>query len=269
MLERVKIVLVNTTHPGNIGAAARAMKTMGLTRLALVAPRHFPSAECSARAAGADDVLAAAQVFERLEDAIAECELVLATSARSRSITWPEATPAAAAAQLLDHAAAGAATAVVFGRESTGLSNEQLDACHAMIRIPTSADYASLNLAAAAQIICYEIRKQYDDLAAGAAGGAAGGAASAAAGGAASAAADKAGRTAAAPPATAEEMDRLYQHLWQTLTDIGYFAPKRPHRPRLARRLKRLFNRARPDRDEVNLLRGILTAARRAAQKER
>ncbi len=243
MLENVKIVLVNTTHPGNIGAAARAMKTMGLEQLVLVAPKRFPSAECSARAAGADDILARARVFTRLEDAVADCELVFATSARSRSITWPEVTPEAAAAQIIARDSANTRTAIVFGCESAGLSNEQLDMCHAMIRVPTNVDFSSLNIASAVQIICYEISKQYlakDE--------------------------NMTARDAPAPLATAEQMEYLYQHIQQALTDIGYFDPDKPRR--LMRRIKRLFNRAQPDSNEYNILRGILTAIQNAAAKK-
>lgn len=230
MPEKVKIVLVNTTHPGNIGAAARAMKTMGLDQLALVAPRHFPSAECTARAAGADDILARAAVFPSVEEAVADCGLVFGTSARTRSITWPEVTPETAATQIAGRAGGGAA--VLFGRESSGLSNEELEICHAMIRIPTNAEFASLNIASAVQIICYEISKQYLAL--------------------------EAGSGDAESPATTREMEYLYEHIEQTLIDIGYLDPEKPRR--LMRRIRRLFNRARLDSNEYNILRGILTA---------
>ena len=230
MPEKVKIVLVNTTHPGNIGAAARAMKTMGLDQLALVAPRHFPSAECTARAAGADDILARAAVFPSVEEAVADCGLVFGTSARTRSITWPEVTPETAATQIAGTASGGAA--VLFGRESSGLSNEELEICHAMIRIPTNAEFASLNIASAVQIICYEISKQYLAL--------------------------EAGSGDAESPATTREMEYLYEHIEQTLIDIGYLDPEKPRR--LMRRIRRLFNRARLDSNEYNILRGILTA---------
>ena len=160
VIPMIKIVLVNTTHPGNIGAVARAMKTMGLERLALVSPQRFPSAECTARAAGADDLLAGAEVFFSLEKAVADCELVFGTSARTRSIAWPEVTPEAAATQILAHVGSDSRAAILFGRESLGLSNEQLELCHAMIRIPTNAEFASLNIASAVQIICYELNKQ-------------------------------------------------------------------------------------------------------------
>ena len=240
MLENVKIVLVNTTHPGNIGATARAMKTMGLERLVLVSPKRFPSAECTARAAGADDILARARVFSSLEEAVADCGLVFGTSARTRSIAWPEVTPETAAARIIDQIGAGAA--ILFGRESSGLSNEQLELCHAMIRIPTNEDFSSLNIASAVQIICYEISKQHlardETLTAG---------------------------DNPESPATAQQMEHLYEHLRQTLIDIDYLDPEKPRR--LMRRIKRLFNRARPDSNEYNILRGILTAVQNAAKK--
>lgn len=246
MLEKVKIVLANTTHPGNIGAAARAMKTMGLSRLALVAPKRFPSAECAARAVGADDILAQAQVCARLEEAVAECGLVLGASARVRNIAWPALSPAAAAAQALDRARVDSATAVVFGCEQSGLSNEQLELCHAMMRIPTSADFSSLNLAAAVQIVCYELRKQLSALGLG----------------------NGATEGDSEPPfPTADEMERFYRHFQQTLTDIGYFDPAHPRR--LMRRIKRLFNRAQLDGNEYNILRGILAAVQNQVKPDR
>lgn len=235
MLENVKIVLVNTTHPGNIGATARAMKTMGMERLVLVSPKRFPSAECSARAAGADDILAGVQVYSTLEDAVADCVLVFGTSARSRSIAWPEVSPETAAGQIIARADSGSCMAVVFGCESSGLSNEQLEICHAMIRIPTNEDFSSLNIASAVQIICYEISKQY-----------------------LAREEHVTNHNNTDSPVTAEQMEHLYEHLRQSLIDIGYLDPAKPRR--LMRRIKRLFNRARPDSNEYNILRGILTA---------
>ena len=242
MLENVKIVLVNTTHPGNIGAAARAMKTMGMEQLALVSPGNFPSAECSARAAGADDILAGSQVFSGLEEAVADCELVFGTSARTRSIAWPEVTPEAAATQIISRVNVSTGMAVVFGRESSGLSNADLELCHAMIRIPTNADFSSLNIASAVQIICYEISKQY-------------------------LAREESGVEPDNPesPVTVEQMEYLYRHFQEMLTDIGYLDPEKPRH--LMRRIKRLFNRTRLDANEYNILRGILTATRNAAAK--
>ena len=231
----IKIVLVDTTHPGNIGAAARAMKTMSLEHLALVSPNRFPSAECTARAAGADDVLARAEVFSSLEEAVADCELVFGTSARTRSIAWPEVTPESAAAQVLEHAGNGSRAAILFGRESSGLSNEQLEVCHAMVCIPTNADFASLNIASAVQIICYEINKQ-----------------------SLARAADGVVDEEYAAPVTTRDMEYLYEHLEQTLAHVGYLDRKKPRH--LMRRLRRLFNRTRLDSNEYNILRGILTA---------
>ena len=267
----IKIVLVNTTHPGNIGAAARAMKTMGLEQLALVAPRHFPSAECTARAAGADDVLAGATVFPNVEEAVADCGLVFGTSARTRSIAWPEVTPETAAAQIIEHAGSGAA--VLFGRESSGLSNEELEICHAMIRIPTNAEFASLNLAQAVQIICYEIGKQR---LAGETGSGDGlkHVPEGTGGGSGVPGTDPRLHHAGTclnpspgddteSPVTAGEMEYFYEHFEQTLTDIGYLDPEKPRR--LMRRIRRLFNRARLDSNEYNILRGILTAVRNVA----
>ncbi len=243
MLENVKIVLVNTTHPGNIGATARAMKTMGLEQLVLVSPQRFPSAECSARAAGADDILAHSQVFSSLEEAVADCELVFGSSARARSIAWPEVTPEAAAEQIMARVNTTAGMAVVFGCESSGLSNEQLEICHAMIRIPTNKDFSSLNIASAVQIICYEIGKQY-----------------------LARQETETARDNPESPVTAEQMEYFYQHIQDTLSDIGYFDPEQPRR--LMRRLKRLFNRTRLDGNEYNILRGILTAVQNAAAKK-
>ena len=243
MLENVKIVLVNTTHPGNIGATARAMKTMGLEQLVLVSPQRFPSAECSARAAGADDILAHSQVFSSLEEAVADCELVFGSSARARSIAWPEVTPEAAAEQIMARVNTTAGMAVVFGCESSGLSNEQLEICHAMIRIPTNKDFSSLNIASAVQIICYEIGKQY-----------------------LARQETETARDNPESPVTAEQMEYFYQHIQDTLSDIGYLDPEQPRR--LMRRLKRLFNRTRLDGNEYNILRGILTAVQNAAAKK-
>lgn len=236
----VHIVLVATTHPGNIGAAARAMKTMGIGSLRLVTPTGFPSAEVTARAAGADDVLAGAVVYDSLAQAVADCGLVFATSARARSIPWPELEPDAAAATIALVLGSGSGVAVVFGRESSGLSNQELELCHGVIRIPANAGFPSLNLAAAVQIICYELRKALG-------------------------VAPEAGMVNAdrVPPATMAELELLYAHLEQCLIDVGYIDPTKPRR--LMRRLRRLFNRARLDANEYNILRGFLAAAQKSA----
>jgi len=244
MLENVRIVLVNTTHPGNIGAAARAMKTMGLKQLDLVKPECFPSAECTARASGADDILADTRVFENLQEAIADCGSVFATSARSRRIAWPEVTPDVAATEIIAQRYHGANTAIVFGRESSGLSNEDMDLCQTMIRIPTDVNFSSLNIASAVQIICYELIRQYN-----------------------SKNNNAECSDTAMDFATAEQMEMLYEHFQQALAETGYFDPENPRR--LMRRIRRLFNRARLDDDEYRMLRGILTATQNAVAKNK
>ena len=230
------VVLVETSHPGNIGAAARAMKNMGLRDLRLVSPKQYPSAESTARASGADDVLAAAQLFDSIEAAIAGATLVVGASARSRSLPVPTLDPRRCAEQVCAHPDAGR-VAILFGRERTGLTNDELDLCHFLVQIPVNPDYPSLNIAAAVQVISYELRV------------------AAQAGG------------AVPPPdadrdyATSEQMEQFYQHLEQTLVELEFLDPEKPRQ--LMRRLRRLYNRARPDQNEINILRGILTATNR------
>ncbi|MCL5801027.1 MAG: RNA methyltransferase, partial [Gammaproteobacteria bacterium] len=155
-LSNIRIVLVNTSHPGNIGACARAMKTMNLSSLNLVQPKVFPSAEATARASGAADVLAGAQVFETLDAALAGCVLVIGASSRQRTIVWPELTPRECARQVIVQCDR-APVALVFGREHSGLTNSELERCNALVRIPSNPDFSSLNIAAAVQILAYEI----------------------------------------------------------------------------------------------------------------
>ncbi len=232
----IRIVLVEPTHPGNIGATARAMKNMGLSRLHLVRPRLFPHAEATARASGADDLLARAEVHEALQAAIADCALVIGASARRRSIRWPEWSPREAAERVRRVAGDGGAVAILFGREHSGLSNAELDRCHALLHIPTDPAYPSLNLAAAVQVVSYELHLAH---------------------------ADSAGGTTGGPlPAPAAAMEAFYRHLEATLVEIGFLDPDNPKQA--MRRLRRLFNRAAPDEQELNLLRGILSAAQGA-----
>jgi len=159
MLENVRFVLVNTTHPGNIGAAARAMKTMGLRRLYLVSPKGFPSAEATAMASGADDLLQNAIVCETLSDAIGDCALVLGTSARQRSLPWPELAVSEAASTAAEEAGTHQ-VAILFGRERYGLTNDELKTCHFLVYIPADASYGSLNLAQAVQVVSYELSRR-------------------------------------------------------------------------------------------------------------
>lgn len=225
---------MRTTHPGNIGATARAMKTMGLLNLYLVNPARFPSDEVTSRAAGAADLVDSAVVTSGLVEALTGCGLVLGTTARDRRIEWPTIGPGEAARRLVHEARLGRRTAVVFGTERSGLSNTEVEHCHQLIRIPTHDSYASLNLAAAAQIVAYEIHKH--------------------------AAASEAVRVdAARPKADAGEMQLFYRHLQDTLYDLDFVKVRHPP-VTLMRKLVRLFNRARPDREEINILRGMLTA---------
>lgn len=228
----VRIILVGTTHPGNIGATARAMCTMGLDRLTLVAPREFPSPEATARAAGADAVLDGAQVCDTLEEALAGCRFVVGASARLRAVPWPAVTPREAAPRLLAESAHGEA-AVMFGRESSGLNNEELARCHALLHIPTNPEYSSLNLAMAVQVVAYELRLATLGEAA-------------------------LEHERIDPLAPAEELERFYEHLERTLVDAGFLNPRNPRH--LMLRLRRLFNRALPEEKEVRILRGILSA---------
>ena len=250
-LHRMRIVLVEPTHPGNVGAAARAMKAMGLDRLVLVAPKRFPSAEATARAAGADDVLHEAQVVGSLDDALADCGYVLGTTARPRRIEWP-VLDAREGAERAVAQAARAPVAVVFGRESAGLTNAELDRCHALVRIPVAAHFSSLNVAAAVQILAYEMRVAAHGEDAGTHDGNTG------------------ERRPSRPPiATSGELEGFYRHLEAALVEVGHLDPAAPRF--LMRRLRRLFNRAGPDRTEIGILRGILTAAmrHRAAEEPR
>jgi tRNA (cytidine32/uridine32-2'-O)-methyltransferase len=248
MLENLRVVLVGTSHPGNIGAAARAMKTMGLQRLVLVAPEAFPHREASAMAAGADDVLDAAEVHPDLESALADCRVVLGCTARRRSVALPELEPRAAAAELLA-AAARAPTALVFGRERTGLTNEELQRCHAAVHIPANPDYSSLNIAAAVQVLSYEVRMAHLEMAP------------------PPASAARPADAEAAEPATQAQLEGFFGQLEQTLSDIDFHKGREP--AIVMQRLRRLFLRAQPDPREVRILRGILADAQRMARLAR
>lgn len=235
-----RIVLVGTTHPGNIGAAARAMKTMGLSTLYLVAPQADPTCEeARRRAAGADDVLDNVVIVPDLLRAIAGCRFVLGTSARARAIEWPTVDAATAAEQLVRNAGHGS-VALLFGPERNGLSNMDVERCQALVTIPANPDYSSLNLASAVQILAYEIRCRLD-------GGV-----------------DKYTALAEEDYADPVQLDGFYQHLARTLEDLDFV--KSNTSIKLLRKFVRLFNRARLRVDEVDLLRGVLTATQNAAQ---
>lgn len=235
MLSHIRIVMVETSHPGNIGAAARAMKNMELDRLYLVRPHRFPDPECVSRASGADDVLAAATVCSTLQEALAGCQLVFGASARGlRTIPWPQVN-ARGCAELVREQGSGVEVALVFGREHSGLSNEELELCNYLVHIPTNPDYSSLNVAAAIQVCCYELYMAHLD-------------------GSWQAAVS----TNEDEPASADEVERFFDHLKETMLATGFLDPQNPRQ--LMRRLRRLFNRARMEKTEVNILRGILTS---------
>ncbi len=239
-LARVRVVLINTTHPGNIGAAARAMKVMGLSSLHLVTPKIFPNAEATAMASGADDLLQTARVHDSLESALTGCSLVLGTSARLRSLPMPMLDARRASEQALQEVDSHH-VAILFGRERYGLINEEMQRCQYLVNIPSNPAYSSLNLAQAVQIIAYELRV-----------------------------AAMGGAGVSVPPLDWEpvddsQMEGLFEHLEQTLLDIRFLNPRQPRK--LMMRLRRLFNRARPDQNEINILRGILKASQEASGK--
>lgn len=223
--------MVNTSHPGNIGAAARSMKTMGLSRLYLVDPVSFPDAAATARASGAADLLEQAVVTDTLAAALEGCQLVIGASARPRTIAWPELDSRECGRVAVEN---GVETALVFGRERTGLTNEELDHCNYLVHIPSNPEYSSLNVASAVQVLSYEVAMARRE----AAGGGA--------------------RSTAPSVASSEEMNRFYEHLLATLELTGFYDPGNPKQ--LVRRLKRMFNRLQPDKMEMNILRGILTS---------
>lgn len=241
-LSNIRVVLVRPTHPGNVGAAARAMKNMGLRQYCLVSPSGFQHAEAYARAAGADDVLDGARVFASLEQALAGCRLVVGTSARPRSIVWPSLDPRAAAAKIVEESLQGE-VALVFGAERTGLTNEQLDHCHYTVSIPADPEFSSLNLACAVQVMAYEIWCAASQFVP-----------------SISPVSMESGPGTRL--ASSEELERFYAHLEEVLVQIRFLDPANPRK--LMRRLMRLFNRSRPDDNEINILRGILTAVQQS-----
>jgi TrmH family RNA methyltransferase len=236
----VRVVLVEPSHPGNIGAAARAMKTMGLERLVLVNPLHFPDPQASARAAGALDFLDAARTVDSLAAGLSGCHWVFGCSARRRGVASTYLDPRQAAAQIAEFSAY-AEVALVFGRERCGLHNDETDQCNFLVQIPANPAFASLNLAAAVQVLAYELRMQMHT------------------GGIATS------RNPLDRPATAEEMRRFYEHLEQVLLKLGFLNPTNPRH--LMRRLRRLFNRVHPEQRELDILRGVLSAIEQQSER--
>ncbi len=229
-LDNVRIVLSHTSHPGNIGASARAMKTMGLSSLVLVHPKRFPDPEAEALASGALDVLTEAHMCASLDEALSGTVLAAALSARPRELSHTTYYAKQAAGILLEQAMQHP-VAVVFGGEVSGLSNEEIMKCQMLVYIPANPEYASLNLAAAVQVMCYELRLALEHPPA---------------------------RDSEFEPATFEEIEMFYRQLEKTMVSTGFLNPDQPKR--LMERLRRLFARARLEKEEVNILRGILKA---------
>ncbi len=237
-LANIRVVLSHTTHPGNIGAAARAIRTMGLVNLYLINPRRFPDPEATARAAGADETLTHAKICSGLDEALAETKFVVGLTARKRDLSHDMVPLREAASQLVAEAATGK-VAVLFGAEMSGLSNAELDRCHLLANIAADESFSSLNLAAAVQVTAYELRQA---------------------------------SFVAIPPqkppfplADFEQVEAFYHHLEQVMYETKFLDPAQPKR--LMRRLRRLFARARLEKEEVNILRGILNAVRKSPIK--
>lgn len=243
-LHSIRIVLVETSHPGNIGSVARAMKNMGLSQLYLVSPHHFPHPQATALASGADDILEQAVVTSSLSEALVSCERVYASSARIRHLPIPNMAPREAAAQIIQASHAGSTQAILFGRERIGLTNDELADSHVHITIPTSEASSSLNLSQAVMVMAYELCLAAQE----------------------NQSTEVVGEpsTGDSPMATAELLHGFYAHLEKTLFDIEFLDPNHPKL--LMQRLKRVFNRADLDEREVNILRGILSSMNRISQ---
>ena len=234
-MQNIRIVLVETSHPGNIGAVARAMKNMCLTELVLVSPKCFPDEEAITRSSGATDILDSARIVASLEDAVGDCKLVIGASARRRDAElWQEFDPRQCAALTLKQSQT-APVSLVFGRESSGLTKAELDRCTHLMHIPSNPDYTSLNIAMAVQVMAYELlmASQVPVL--------------------------SSSEPQVLPAATVEKMEGLFAHLQQALQDIGFMHSEQDGK--MMQKLRRFFHRASPDDKEINILRGILSAA--------
>lgn len=231
IFNHIRIVLCQTSHPGNIGSTARAMKTMGLSRLYLVRPKHFPDGEAKSLAVNAADLLDTAVVTQTLEEALADCQFVIGVSGKQRSLSQQVITVREAAAEV-KNIAAHQEVALVFGTEMSGLSNEEADRCHMLATIPANPEYTSLNLAQAVQIMCYELRMAITT-------------------------GELHYQKKPAELASQQDLERFYEHMREVLEQIGYINPRAPKK--LFERLRRMYGRTRLEKEEVNLLRGILT----------
>lgn len=235
MLDNVRIILIGTSHPGNIGSAARAMKTMGLSDLVLVDPECEVDGHSIALAAGASDLLQNIQIYKNIDEAIADCGLVVGASARPRTLNWPMLDPREMGEKVVSEGQAHK-VALVFGREKSGLTNEELQKCHFHVFIPANPDYSSLNLAMAVQTLSYEVRMAF--------------------------LAENAYPKVEQEYPKAQEFENMLEHLQQTLFQIGFIVPAHPGV--VMEKLRRFFNRARPEVNELNILRGILSSMQKS-----
>ena len=238
MLNNIRVVLVGTSHPGNIGSVARAMKTMGLSNLYLAEPRTEIDGQSIALAAGAADILQNVTKVDSFDEAIADCSLVVATSARSRTLDWPVLEPREAGDKLVAEGETSP-VAIVFGRENHGLSNEELQKCNYHVVIPANEEYSSLNLAQAVQIVCYETRMSYLNR-------------------------NREAEVVEEYPLQ-NEQEQFFEHLERTLLSTGFIIKNHPGQ--VMTKLRRLFSRARIERQEMNILRGILSSIEKFANK--
>ncbi|PSV48869.1 tRNA (cytosine(32)/uridine(32)-2'-O)-methyltransferase TrmJ [Photobacterium indicum] len=239
MLDKISVVLIGTSHPGNIGSAARAMKVMGLTNLVLVDPACEIDAKSLALAAGAADVVTNAKIVKTLDEAIADCGLVIGSSARSRTLEWPQLDPRESGIKTIEEAAAHP-VAILFGRERTGLTNEELQKCHCHVYIPANPEYSSLNLAMAVQTVSYEVRMAFLE------------------------SQKYTGEKKIDEYPRAKELELFYEHLEKVTTQTQFINKKHPGM--VMTKLRRMFTRARPEQQELNILRGILSSIEKSLE---
>jgi|TARA_B100001029_G_scaffold66144_1_gene53680 tRNA (cytidine32/uridine32-2'-O)-methyltransferase len=240
--DSIKIVLVGTTHPGNIGAAARAIKTMGLRHLDLVCPKEFPSEQAIYRSKAAKDILENARIYQSLLESVKDCEMVIGTSARNRKVPWPVLDPKNASKEINSNVRNNSKVAIVFGREDRGLTNEELGLCNLHVHIPTNEDYTSLNLAQAVQIMTYEVRMSFigeDNL--------------------------ESDQEWDVDIATSDQTERLIEHMDELMQDVEFYDIENPRK--LLMRVRRFFKRSGIDVMEANIFRGLFSTIQKKLDK--
>tara|TARA_Y100000996_G_scaffold214630_1_gene168465 strand:+ start:2083 stop:2841 length:759 start_codon:yes stop_codon:yes gene_type:complete len=240
--DSIKIVLVGTTHPGNIGAAARAIKTMGLRHLDLVCPKEFPSEQAIYRSKAAKDILENARIYQSLLESVKDCEMVIGTSARNRKVPWPVLDPKNASKEINSNVRNNSKVAIVFGREDRGLTNEELGICNLHVHIPTNEDYTSLNLAQAVQIMTYEVRMSFigeDNI--------------------------ESDQEWDVDIATSDQTERLIEHMDELMQDVEFYDIENPRK--LLMRVRRFFKRSGIDVMEANIFRGLFSTIQKKLDK--